>query len=133
MYTFTQVCKTLNISEHTLRYYTNENLIPNMKRDTLNRRIFDDQSIDWIKGIIYLRGLGMSIEDIKTFIQLCQTEGDKAIEKRLSILNVQLKKAEEELEHARTRVQYIQRKIAKEEKILAHEIPDEQNPSKKHY
>lgn len=50
--------KFLNMSEHTLRHYTDNNLLPNPKRDHNNRRIYDDEDLDW------LRDLGFSIKEI---------------------------------------------------------------------
>lgn len=132
MYTVKQVCEMLNLSEHTVRYYTDEGLV-HVKRDKNNRRLFDEQAIDWLKGARYLRELGMSIQDIKTFHDLCEQEGDEAIQKRLDILLNQETIAKKELEMAQLRLKYLEHKIEKEKKILNHLIPDDKNPSKKKY
>lgn len=131
-YTLKEVCQLLEMSEHTVRYYTDLNLFE-VKRDQHNYRVFDEQALDWLRGVKYLRGLGMSLESIKKFHDLCMQEGDEAIVQRLQILQDQLVKANEELKQAQNRVQYLKHKIEKEEKILKHIIPDQQNPSKKKY
>lgn len=132
MYTLKQVCQMLDLSEHTIRYYTDQGVVQ-VQRDHNNRRLFDEQAVDWLRGAKYLRSLGVSIDDIKTFHALCMQDGDKAIKQRLDILLKQLEKAEEELEIAKKRIDYLHHKIDKEKQILAHQIPDAKNPGKKHY
>lgn len=43
MYTMMQVCKETGLTYQTLKYYCNEGLIPNVKRDKNNRRVFDER------------------------------------------------------------------------------------------
>lgn len=43
MHTMMQVCRELNITYRTLKYYCNEGLVPGVKRDGNNRRIFDEK------------------------------------------------------------------------------------------
>ena len=45
MYTMMQVCRQLDMTYQTLKYYCNEGLIPNVKRDSNNRRIFDEKDV----------------------------------------------------------------------------------------
>lgn len=131
MYKIKQVCELLQVSEHTVRYYTDQGIVP-VQRDTNNQRIFNEESIDWLKGALYLRSLGMSITDIKQFHHLCTIEGDEALQQRLNILLLCEEKAKQELENAKQRIHYLQHKIEKEKKILNHEIPDANNPSQKY-
>lgn len=88
MLTVKEVSKKFNISEYTLRYYTDENLIPSIKRDKNNIRIFDEESLNWLKTIICLRKCGMSIKSIKEYVDLCII-GDSTILQRLDIINSQ--------------------------------------------
>lgn len=80
-YTVKQIADLMGMSEHTIRYYTDLNLLP-VKRDSGNRRIFDEESVNWLMGIKCLRGCGMSIEDIKRYGDLCLQEGDTLYERR---------------------------------------------------
>lgn len=41
MYTVKEVAKCLNLTEHTIRYYTDKGLVPSIKRDKNNTRIFN--------------------------------------------------------------------------------------------
>ena len=132
MYTLKQACQILNLTEHTIRYDTDIGIVE-VKRDKNNHRLFDEQALDWLKGTKYLRELGMSIQDIKTFHELCMQEGDEAIAQRLDILLKQKENAEKELEVAKKRLEFLNHKIEKEKKILHHLLPDDKNPSKKKY
>lgn len=51
MYSMKQTCEKVNMSYETLKFYCNEGLIPNVKRDKNNYRIFDDNNIAWISSL----------------------------------------------------------------------------------
>ena len=46
MYTMMQVCRELDITYQTLKFYCNEGLVPGVKRDKNNRRIFDEKDVE---------------------------------------------------------------------------------------
>ena len=45
IYTMMQACKEADMTYQALKYYCNEGLVPNVKRDKNNRRIFDEKDI----------------------------------------------------------------------------------------
>ena len=47
-YTMKQFAEMFQTTEHTLRYYTDIGLLP-CKRDSGNRRVFDDASANWMQ------------------------------------------------------------------------------------
>ncbi len=55
----------------TLKYYCNEGLIPNVKRDSNNRRVFDQRDVKWIQDLVCLKKCGMSIQEMKDYLALC--------------------------------------------------------------
>lgn len=65
MYTVKDVAKLLDITEHTVRFYTDKGLVPSVQRDKNNIRLFDQESINWLTGVKYLKQCGMTVEDIK--------------------------------------------------------------------
>ena len=69
----------------TLKFYCNRGLIPNVKRDKNNYRIFDEHDIELIKGLICLKRCGMSLEDMKIYLTLC-LHGKSTIPERKLIL-----------------------------------------------
>jgi DNA-binding transcriptional MerR regulator len=40
-----EVCEQAGISYETLRFYCNEGLVPNVKRDKNNYRVFDERNV----------------------------------------------------------------------------------------
>ena len=51
MYTMMQACRQTNMSYQTLKFYCNEGLVPNVKRDHNNRRVFDEHDVKWISDL----------------------------------------------------------------------------------
>ena len=86
MYTMMQVCRELDMTYQTLKYYCNEGLIPNVKRDGNNRRVFDDKDVKWIKDLTCLKKCGMSILDMKEYLELC-LQGESSIMQRKELLS----------------------------------------------
>ena len=86
MYTTKEACEQVGISYETLKFYCKEGLVPNVKRDKNNYRIFDEKNIAWLNGLRYLRKCGMSIKDMKLYMNYC-LEGPSTIPQRKDMLN----------------------------------------------
>ena len=71
MYSMKETCEKVGMSYETLKYYCNEGLIPNVKRDKNNYRIFDDNNVAWINSLSCLKNCDMSIEEMKQYLALC--------------------------------------------------------------
>ncbi len=85
MYTMMQVCRELDMTYQTLKFYCNEGLIPNVKRDHNNRRVFDEKDVKWIKDLTCLKKCGMSIREMKDYLALCM-QGESTIVQRKEML-----------------------------------------------
>lgn len=85
MYTMKDVCRETGIPYETLKFYCNKGLVPNVKRNTNNYRIFDDRDVAWIKSLSCLKKCGMSIQEMKEYIGLC-LKGTASIPERKVIL-----------------------------------------------
>lgn len=85
IYTMMQVCKEANLTYQTLKFYCNEGLIPNVKRDKNNRRVFDERNLKWIKDLVCLKRCGMSIQEMKEYLDLC-LQGQSTIPQRKEML-----------------------------------------------
>ena len=85
MYTMMQVCRELDMTYQTLKNYCNEGLVPNVKRDSNNRRIFDEKDVTWIKNLTCLKKCGMSIIEMKEYLELC-LQGESTIMLRKEML-----------------------------------------------
>ena len=117
-YTIKQFAEMFHVSEHTLRYYTDIKLLP-CQRVGRNRRVFDEESVNWMQGIQCLKGCGASIEENKEYCQLCLLEeSEENLKARYQIILDQRKKAHKRLEEAKATVKYMDDKVLHYEKIL---------------
>lgn len=85
MYTMMQVCRELDITYQTLKFYCNEGLVPGVKRDANNRRIFDEPTLRWIKDLTCLKKCGFGIQEMKEYLELC-LQGEATIIPRKKML-----------------------------------------------
>ncbi|URZ16650.1 MerR family transcriptional regulator [Clostridium felsineum] len=106
MYTMKQVCEITRLTYETLKFYCNEGLVPNVKRDNNNRRIFDDRDLAWIKDIACLKKCSMSIADIKEYLALC-LEGKSSIPARQKMLNEKKEALLSQIEEINASIDYI--------------------------
>lgn len=85
LYTMMQVCKETGLTYQTLKFYCNEGLVPNVKRDKNNRRIFDERDVAWLGSLTCLKKCGMSIQEMKDYLALC-LQGESTIPQRKEML-----------------------------------------------
>lgn len=106
MYTMKQTCEQVGMTYEALKFYCNQGLVPNVKRDKNNYRIFDERDIEWIKGLTCLKRCGMSIEDMKIYLTLC-LQGQSTIPERKVILEKQRKLLSEKISDLQKDIDYI--------------------------
>lgn len=106
MYTMMQVCRKLNMTYQTLKYYCNEGLVPNVKRDGNNRRVFDEKDVKWIKDLSCLKKCGMSIQEMKEYLALC-LQGESTLRKRKDVLSKKRNELLETIHQLEESVEYI--------------------------
>ncbi|TWH46787.1 MerR family transcriptional regulator [Sporomusa sp. KB1] len=126
MYTVKEVAKKINLTEHTIRFYTDKGLVPNIHRDKYNNRLFDEESLNWLIRVKYLKDCGMSIKDIKHFVDL-YLEGDSSILLRYEIILKYKEIAREQLEEATRRVEFMEGKAKRYREIINQVISDDIN------
>ncbi len=95
-YTVGEMAKKLNVAPSTLRYYDKEGLLPFVERSSGGIRMFKDEDMEWLEIIECLKKTGMSIKDIKIFIDWC-VAGDSTIDKRLKIIEKQRETVEQQI------------------------------------
>lgn len=126
MYTMMQVCRELDMTYQTLKFYCNEGLVPNVKRDVNNRRIFDEHDVKWLKDLVCLKKCGMSIQEMKDYLDLC-LQGEPTIPARKQMLaqkQDELRQSVRELEES---VAYIDWKQNFYDEVLSGKRPYESN------
>lgn len=128
LYTVKEVAEMYGVSPHTIRYYTDMDLIPPLIRDKNNNRLFNQEALNWIEGCICLKGCGMSIKDLKHYGELC-LEGDSTLEKRYKMIVKYRNLAEMNYKNAKKMFDYAQHKVKHYKDIINGKTKDNSNPS----
>ena len=79
-------CRELGMTYQTLKFYCNQGLVPNVKRDKNNRRVFDERDVEWLRGLGCLKRCGLSIEEMREYLDMC-LEGESSIPARKAFLD----------------------------------------------
>lgn len=95
-YTVCEVAKRLNLSPHTIRFYSKEGLLDFVDRDQNGNRIFKESDFERLFIIASLKRAGMTIKQIREFTILCD-QGDSTIAQRLKIIIDQKESVEEQI------------------------------------
>lgn len=104
MYTMKEACRMTGLSYETLKFYCNEGLIPNVQRDSGNRRVFTDLQIGQIHGLLCLRDCGMGVTEMKQYMDILTGDAPdipalKAmLDRKREALEVTIAKARESLQ-----------------------------------
>lgn len=101
-----EACQATGMTYEALKFYCNEGLVPNVKRDGNNRRVFDDRDIAWIKSLTCLKNCGMSIQEMKEYIALCLV-GAGSIPERKVILDRKRDRLLERMAELQASIDYI--------------------------
>lgn len=81
------------VSSAAIRYYENEGLIPPIDRTAVGNRDIDDRILRRIKFVTQMRTAGMSIENLKRYIELFDSPGNTATAEQ-ELLQAQLTEME---------------------------------------
>ena len=87
-YTIGEMAELLGVATSTLRYYDKEGLLPFVERTAGGIRRFKESDLEWLVTIEHMKKTGMSIRDIRIFIDWC-IEGDGTIACRLDLIDRQ--------------------------------------------
>lgn len=143
MYTIGQVSKMFDLSISTLRYYDKEGLLPFVERSNSGIRMFSDKDYEWLKIIECLKKSGLSIKEIRSYIDMTK-RGDDSLEERLQLFEErkkdverQMKELQETLDLLKYKCWYYEMAIQdqSEERVRslsAEELPEEYKKIKKH-
>ena len=78
------MAKRLGVAPSTLRYYDKEGLLPYVERSDGGIRMFKESDYEWLTIIECLKQSGLSIKEIRQYIDLCR-QGDATIPERLQL------------------------------------------------
>ena len=126
LHTMMQVCKETNMTYQALKFYCNEGLVPNVKRDKNNRRVFDERDVAWINSLTCLKKCGMSIQEMKEYLTLC-LQGESTIPQRKEMLVQKQAALREQMKELEDSIAYIDWKQNFYDEILSGKRPYESN------
>ena len=107
MYTMMQACKETNMSYQALKYYCNEGLVPDVK---------------WIKDLVCLKRCGMSILEMKEYLELC-LQGPSTIPQRKQMLAKKQQALRDSIQELQESVAYIDWKQNFYDEVLSGKRP----------
>lgn len=106
LYSMKQVCAEANLTYEALKFYCNQGLVPDVKRDANNRRVFDENDIAWVKSLTCLKSCNMSIQEMKAYLDMC-LQGPASIPERKEMLAAKRVELEEKLAEIQASIDYI--------------------------
>jgi DNA-binding transcriptional MerR regulator len=122
-YTIQEISKKVSASTYSIRYYDDHGLLPTVKRDENNNRVFDNVDIEWVEIVTCLRATGMSLAKIKHYIELC-LEGDKTVPERYRIMVEQQRETMVQAEKIQAHLRLINKKVDHYANVLINQKPD---------
>lgn len=118
LYSMKAVCEKTGMTYETLKFYCNQGLVPNVKRDAGNRRVFDERDIAWVESLGCLKRCSLSIQEMRHYVQLC-LQGEASIPERKSILTQKRQTLLEHIAKLQSAVDYVDQKQAFYDDVLA--------------
>ncbi|WP_025721512.1 MerR family transcriptional regulator [Paenibacillus polymyxa] len=102
LYSMTYVVENLNVSAKTLRFYEEQEILPNISRDEKGRRVYNEQQLDWISFIRCLKETGMPLSKIKDYKELYESGNSTFLQREEMLMQHKLgvqKKIDESFKH----------------------------------
>lgn len=122
MYSIKQVSEKTKLKAHVLRYYEKEGLLPCVERTPSGIRRYSEDDLEWLGLINCLKNTGMSIKQIKAFVELSM-QGEETLKARCDMLVEHKKSVEQEMLEMQKHLEKVAHKIehftAQYEKHLA--------------
>lgn len=109
-YSIKQVSERTNLKAHVLRYYEKEGLLPLVNRSQSGIRRYSEDDLEWLGLICCLKNTGMTIKQIKDFVEL-SVQGGETLKQRCDMLMAHKKNVEAQIEEMQRHLQKVAHKI----------------------
>ncbi|MQS75987.1 MerR family transcriptional regulator [Lactobacillus halodurans] len=109
-YLIGDVAKKLNLPTSTLRFYDKNGLLPFVDCDQAGRRSFKDNDLNFLEVIDCMKKCGMTIKEIRHFINLCM-KGDITLQERYDLLNNEEKSVKNQIENLQDQLDFLHYKM----------------------
>lgn len=133
-YSIGEVAGMTGVAVSTLRYYDREGFFPDMERSNGGIRVFSEKEIQTLRVVECLKHAGMSIKDIKEFLNWCQ-QGDASLQKRHDMFHRRLQEIDKQIESLQNtrrmllyKCWYYDTALAAGSEAAVRDLPDEKVP-----
>lgn len=111
-YTIHEVAQRSGLNIPTLRYYEEIGLVPDVWRDPgSGHRRYSADTLQIIESLANLRAVGMSIEEMRTYLTLRARGNETAVEKR-ELFRVHAEEVQKQIARLQIRQRYLSFKVA---------------------
>ncbi len=110
-YTVKQVAEKTRLAPHVLRYYEKEGLLPQVGRSRSGIRHYSEDDLEWLGLICCLKNTGMSIRQIREFVDL-SIQGDCTLKERCEMLKTHKQAVETQIQDMYRYLEKVTHKIA---------------------
>ena len=111
-YTIQEAAEETAVTPHTLRYYERIGLLPKIGRGKNGHRQYSELDLGWVTWLKHLRNSGMSIQEMKHFVELTHagpdtiparcdilTQHRQALKQRIAVLEAALARLDQKLDY----------------------------------
>lgn len=109
-YSIGEVAQKTSIPASTLRYYDKHGLLPFVDRNQNGQRSFKDNDLNFLEVISCMKKCGMSIKEIRHFIDLCM-QGDVTLDARYDLLNREEQTVAKQIKELEQQLQFLHYKM----------------------
>src|SRR3954471_23120707 len=110
-YTIMETAKLSGLPESTLRYYENIGIIYPIQRDSSSKyRVYSEDDVNLILGISCLSATGMSLDDMRSYLEN-QKVGGEAANDQILLLEAQDRRLADEEHFLKLRQKYLKLKV----------------------
>lgn len=104
-----EMAERVHLSEDTLRYYEKIGLLAHVHCDAGGHRVYSSREIKEIEQIMYLKASGLSLTDIRQYLELTQSGKEGKEQQHILLLATQktLLRKMEDLEQALKKVNHL--------------------------
>ncbi|MFB9275424.1 MerR family transcriptional regulator [Cohnella cellulosilytica] len=110
-YTIKQVAEKTKLDAHVLRYYEKEGLLSPVSRKKGGIRHYSEDDLEWLGLIRCLKNTGMSIKQIKSFVDL-SAQGKETLKERCDMLVEHKKNVEAQIREMGKHLEKVSHKIS---------------------
>lgn len=88
-FTIGQLATKTGLTQHTLRYYENAGLLLDITRRSNGRRVYSEGDLDRAILLTKLRASGMSIAEVRQFVEMSMSDDVDGATRRETLLSCQ--------------------------------------------